>query len=142
MFNCKAENIKVWNNLTSNNINPGQVLRIFERVAIVKRPHKQKPRKLVELSAIDLSRALSVTEKNTTIRSINKIDVKSKRGSSNSNGDGSEDDYMYYSVRRGESVKDIADKFPGVSIEDILNDNNITSPSQVKSGRVLMIRQL
>lgn len=139
MFNCKPENIKTWNNLPSHNISQGQVLRIFERIAIVKRP--RKPRKLVELSAIDLSRAVSVTEKDTKIRSISKINVNSKKGNSSDSNDESSDDYMRYSIRRGESVKDIADKFPGVSIEDILSDNNITSSSQVKSGMVLMIRR-
>lgn len=138
MFDCKPGNIRSWNSLRSPQLAPGQVLTIYERVPVIK-----KPRKLIELAKIDLTRITSVPEKSKKIKSLHKVNIKSKKDNpSEPNEERSEDDYMYYSIRRGESVKDIADKFPGISIDDILNDNNITSAKQVKSGKVLLIRQL
>ncbi len=137
IFKCKPAHIRAWNNLSSSQVQPGQVLKILERV-----PYFEKPRKLVELKAIDFKRAINVVERTTPRKQITKIDLTNTkhRKPSNPDDDKNAENYMYYSIRRGESVKDIADKFPGVSIDDILSDNNIKSARQVKSGKVLLIR--
>lgn len=137
-FNCKAENIRSWNNLSSNQLRDGQVLRIIERVPYIKRPRLFK-----ELVEVDLTKVRSVAGKTTKTTSLKRLNVQSRKDSnSGSNQDDEIKGYIYYSIRRGESIKDIANKFPGVSIDDILYDNNIASPKKVKSGRVLMIREL
>ncbi|MGK0391291.1 MAG: membrane-bound lytic murein transglycosylase D [Maribacter sp.] len=137
-FNCKADNIKEWNNLTTSQLRDGQVLKIMERV-----PYLKRPRIFKELSQVDLTKVRSVAEKTTRTESLKKLNTKLRKGA-NPDSDSDEEikGYLYYSIRKGESIKDIANKFPGVSIDDILYDNNIASPKRVKSGRVLMIRDL
>ena len=116
----------------------GQVLRIMERV-----PYFERPREFKELSEVDLTKVHSVAVKRSRTKSLKKLNVKLRKGADpDSDRDENIKGYIYYSIRRGESIKDIANKFPGVSIDDILYDNNIASAKRVKSGRVLMIREL
>jgi len=138
MFDCKAENIRAWNNLSSMQLSSGQVLKIYERVPVM-----MTPRTFVELERLELSALESVEQISSIPKKISYVNITQPKGKKPSSPkDGEENvDYIYYSIRRGESVKDIADKFPGISIDDILKDNNIKSARQVKTGKVLLIRK-
>lgn len=139
MFNCNTENIRSWNQLRSSILTPGQRLIFFERVAVSKVP--QYYYELDPISSISAKRVRPIyTGKKRIYKATNRPIRSSKNDSKDSNENAS--NYIYYSIRRGESVSDIADKFEGITIENILKDNQITSISQIKSGRVLMIRQL
>ncbi len=134
IFNCKPENIKSWNRLSSSLVSPGQRLVIFEQIRVSKRQKKTYPK-------IDLLSSTRIKNVSSSLSGENKNDVpfETPKESNNRDKDG---EYLYYSVRRGESIKDIADKFEGVNIEDILEDNDVRSSNQVKTGMVLMIRKI
>ncbi len=137
IFNCKPENIRSWNQLASSILHSGQHLVLFERVAF----HK-KPRHYVALDPIQSEQAKSVQPIYTEKVKLAYKHSKPRPKSNDPNSKEQSGDYIYYSIRRGESINDIADKFEGVTIEDILEDNHISSIGQIKSGNVLMIRQL
>ena len=49
--------------------------------------------------------------------------------------------YVYYTVRRGDNLWDIAKKFPGVSHNDIKALNNISNTKGLSPGQKLKIRK-
>lgn len=49
-------------------------------------------------------------------------------------------DYIYYTVRKGDSLWSIAQKYPGVSNADLMKINNIRSPKSLKVGQKLKIK--
>jgi len=49
--------------------------------------------------------------------------------------------YEYYTVQSGDNPWSIANKYPGVTVEDIMKLNNISNPSSLKVGQKLKIRK-
>ena len=49
-------------------------------------------------------------------------------------------EYITYQVREGDSLWEIARKYPGVSEADISRLNNITNASRIRPGQVLKIK--
>lgn len=138
-FNCKVENIFAWNKLRSYTLQPGQVLKIYERV-----PAYKRPRITPEVAPISPMPLFLISESSSRNRHRLKVQHMSsypRKQPYTPNKKRFNKDYTLYSVRRGESIKDIADKFPRLSINDILKDNNITSAKQVCSGMVLRLRK-
>ncbi len=142
LYNCKPDNIRLWNNLASDYIVPGQRLLIKEQIP--DNGLSTMTKTITRTPTIDLE--LLTTVKSGSVRSIigsNKPMVpKSKPTSPDKEGKSEDDQYILYSLRRGESIKDVANKFTGLSISEILKDNNITSAEQIKSGQVIRIKQL
>ncbi|MDO9613525.1 MAG: LysM domain-containing protein [Bacteroidota bacterium] len=68
--------------------------------------------------------ATSPTEKNTTVTSQN---------------NGSNSDFVYYTVRQGDNLWTIARKFPGISNQDIMKINNIKAAESLMVGQKLKI---
>jgi membrane-bound lytic murein transglycosylase D len=50
------------------------------------------------------------------------------------------DDYILYTVRQGDTIWDIAKKYPGTTETDILRINNITDASKIQVGQVIRIK--
>ncbi len=97
--------LKQWNNLKSDQIHPGQNLKIYTKNTPV------------------VTRNYSNTSKNTS----------PKTSTSN-------DGYITYTVKQGDSLWSIAQKFEGVSDEDILKLNNIYGTT-IYPGQVLKIKK-
>jgi membrane-bound lytic murein transglycosylase D len=49
------------------------------------------------------------------------------------------DEFVYYTVRRGDNFWTIAKKYPGVSNDDIMKINNIKAANSLRVGQVLKI---
>jgi membrane-bound lytic murein transglycosylase D len=49
--------------------------------------------------------------------------------------------YVYYTVRPGDNPWDIANKFNGISADDILRLNDISDASNLKVGQKIKIRK-
>ena len=49
-------------------------------------------------------------------------------------------DFEYYTVKSGDTIWDIAKKFPGVTDTDIMQLNSIDNASQIKPGQKLKIK--
>ncbi|OFY94759.1 MAG: hypothetical protein A2491_00160 [Bacteroidetes bacterium RIFOXYC12_FULL_35_7] len=52
---------------------------------------------------------------------------------------GSNSDFVYYTVRKGDNLWTIARKFPGVSNQDIMKINNISAAKSLMVGQKLKI---
>ncbi len=50
--------------------------------------------------------------------------------------------YLYYTIRKGDSFWNIAQKFSGVSYKDIMRINNMTANSRINPGDVIKIKKI
>jgi len=50
-------------------------------------------------------------------------------------------DYLYYLIGKDETLYEIAEKFNGISMSDILVLNNVTDPFQLKPGRKIKVKR-
>ncbi len=122
-YGVKVNDIKYWNNLRSSRISVGQKLSIY----------------------VPNSKAAKYS-------SINKLNQEQKSKQYASSGTSSsglskqvpkDANYVYHTVRKGESLWVIAQKFPGVSDSDIMKLNGLTSHSvqKLQPGDVLKIKR-
>jgi membrane-bound lytic murein transglycosylase D len=49
--------------------------------------------------------------------------------------------YITYTVRKGDTLWDIARKYPGITETDIARLNNISNSSSIKPGQVIRIKK-
>ena len=61
----------------------------------------------------------------------------SKSSKSNSSSKGG---YIYYTIKKGDTILGIAHKHPGVSLDDILKINGLTKKSKIFPGKKIKIR--
>lgn len=54
---------------------------------------------------------------------------------------GSDDDYIIYTVRQGDTIWDIIKRYDNVSPTDVLSLNNISDPGKIQVGQVLRIKK-
>jgi len=109
-YGVRVSQIKRWNGLRSNNLSIGQRLTIYPR-----RPYTGSVKK--------------VTKKTSTAKasSTKKVEIKPITGT-----------YILYEVKNGDSLWSIANKFSGVSIQNIREWNGI-SGNKLKPGTKLKI---
>jgi membrane-bound lytic murein transglycosylase D len=106
---CSVQEIRQWNNLKSNNLKSGQKLVVY-----VSQP----------------------TAKNTLVSpaAIAKPVSPAASGAANS-----EVKYVYYTVQAGDTLFKIANKYDGVSVDDIKKWNNLTDINSLKIGTKLKV---
>ena len=108
---CTVAQIKRWNNLTSNNIRVGQRLVIYRGG-----------------SAPASASSSTSSSKSTTSTTSSKPAV-----TTSANGE-----YLVYTVQSGDSFYSIAKNYPGISANDIMNFNGLSS-SKIKPGMKIKI---
>jgi membrane-bound lytic murein transglycosylase D len=121
-YNVRLSDIRYWNNIRSNVIRSGQKLVIYV-------PNSQAS-KYKDINS------LSYTEKQKRIGKSSSVQEPSEpepvvRVSSS--------EFVYYTVKNGDSLWQIAKKFPGVSDSDIAKLNNLKNSESIKPGQVLKI---
>lgn len=50
--------------------------------------------------------------------------------------------YLYYQIKRNETLSEIAEKFAGVSLKDLIRINNIKNTRSVRSGKRIKLKEL
>ena len=130
-YDVRASDLRYWNNISRNLIRTGQKLVIYKP--------KGKSARYRELDK------MSFTEKQQFAGRA----VPSSSGDSGGTGSGSavsptaSDDnteYITYRVKQGDSLWEIARKYPGVSETDISRLNNISNANKIKPGQILKIK--
>ncbi len=112
-FNVRTSDLAYWNNIHRNVIKVGQKLVIY--VPDEKVSHYQ-----------EVARKHGSSYTSTS--------------SSTPNTTSTSGDYIYYTVKSGDSIWTIAQQYPDVSNEDILRLNNITDARKIKPGQRLKIK--
>ncbi len=108
-YHVSINQIKQWNHLRSNNLRVGQILYIYGRGS---EPAPQA---------------------SSTSKSAKSSKSSGSTSSSGSTGSG----YTVYTVKKGDSLYKIAAKYPGVSAQDIMKLNGISS--SIRAGQKIKI---
>jgi membrane-bound lytic murein transglycosylase D len=117
-YNVRASDLRYWNNIHRNLIRVGQKLAIYV-------PEDQKE-KYERVNTMSFAQKQAFTGKIAAPATTRK--------------EPPDPNYEYYTVRRGDTVWDIASRYPGISPEDILRLNNLSSRSRLSIGQKLKIK--
>lgn len=120
-YHVTVAQLKKWNHLRNNNLRIGQVLVIYGRGAS-------------SASSASASAAAPSSAKGTAVTSASKNTVPAGPAPAASAAPGT---YVEYVVRNGDTLYGIAKAYPGVSANDIMKFNGISS--SIHAGLVLRI---
>jgi membrane-bound lytic murein transglycosylase D len=118
-YHVRISDIRYWNNVRGNMIRVGQKLNIYVP--------KGKAAKYADINK------LSFEEKQHRIGKTVAQTKKVKTESTNNN-------YVYYKVRSGDTLWEIAKKYQGVSESEIMELNNISNGRSLKAGQMIKIK--
>ena len=118
-YNVTASNIRYWNNIRGNMIRVGQKLNIYVPSGTASK-------------YADINK-LSFDQKQ---RRIGKSTTPAKEV----NTEPRDDNYVYYKVRHGDTLWEIAKQYSGVTENDIMKLNNMSSGKSLKAGQLIKIK--
>ena len=123
-YHVGLSSVRYWNGIRGNTIRVGQKLAIYVT------PSKAKQYKKIN--------TMSFAEKQRSIgKAVSASPQVNIQPQSKILDTG---DYVYYKVKNGDSVWEIARKFPGVSDQDILRLNNLSSGDRIHPGQQIKIK--
>ena len=119
-YNVGVSDLRYWNNIYRN------LIRINQKLAVYVNPSEKEYYSVVD--------GLSFAEKQARIGKpviVQKI----------TDEETADNDYVYHTVRYGDTVWDIAKKYSGVSATDILNLNGLSQSGKIHAGQKLKIKK-
>jgi membrane-bound lytic murein transglycosylase D len=126
IYGCTVDKIREWNNLDTAAIAAGQMLKIF-------RPKGRELKFRIErMEAVSLIPMLKLAIQQAT-------KIQENAASKDVAG---QEAFQYYVTTRPESIFEIADRFPGATLQDILKINDLPSNRIIRAGTRLKIRKL
>lgn len=160
-YKVRTSDLRYWNKIHKSYIKIGQKLTVYvpegygeyySKISKMSFAEKQKSTKKNPTSASNPVTASSSPVKNAEISAekvkVNdgkdKVVVSQESGKIDSsavksNIQSSDNEYVFYTVRKGDNFWTIAKKFPGVSNSDIMKLNKIKQANTLKVGQVLKI---
>jgi len=130
-YDVRASDLRYWNNISRNLIRVGQKLVIYKP--------KGKSAKYKELDNMSFSEKQKFAGR--SVSSLSSASADSGSASTTSTvSSGNIDDYITYKVRQGDSLWEIAQKYPGVSETDITRLNKISNAKKIQPGQLLKIK--
>ncbi|MFP4367416.1 MAG: LysM peptidoglycan-binding domain-containing protein [bacterium] len=120
-FNVRASDLRHWNNVRGNLIRAGQRLVVYV-------PQNQS-------DYYDELNNMGFTEKQARSGRSPAVNKSTLQTVADENGE-----FLFYTVRQGDTLWDIARQFPGVTYSDILRLNNLSSAKRIFPGQKLKIK--
>ncbi|MBN2610230.1 MAG: transglycosylase SLT domain-containing protein [Bacteroidales bacterium] len=125
-YNVRISDLRYWNNIRNYNIRADQKLVIYVPKSKLSKYSNINNMSFAEKQRM-IGKEVSPGTSSTTSSSVQPAVLDSSN-------------YIYYTVREGDTLWDIAKKFPGVSDQDIKRLNNITDVSKIRPGQKLKIK--
>ncbi len=122
-FQVRQNDLRYWNNINRNMIRVGQKLAIY-----VDEKDKEKYEKVARMTFAEKQASVGKTVSTTAVASKTepvKLDP----------------DYVYYTVKSGDSIWEIAQKYAGISSDEIMRLNNISKEKGLYVGQKLKIKK-
>ena len=134
LFHCSAENLLAWNNMSTMNITPGKELNIYlpkemKRLKLGERIMNTEDGEDEEIAEMDLSANAKTDNISTSNSNIEKTKKAKKK-------------YLYYQIKRNETLSEIAEKYSGVSLRDLLRLNNIKNAKSIRAGKRIKLKEI
>jgi len=134
LFHCSAENLLAWNNISTLNITPGKELNIYlpkemKRLKLGERIMNADIEDEDEIAELDAS----ANAKSDNISTSNNTNEKTRKAKKK---------YLYYQIKRNETLSEIAEKYSGVSLRDLLRLNNIKNTKSVRAGKRIKLKEI
>ncbi len=141
-FGCTTQDLKNSNQLRNNYLSSGQQLVIY-----VPKPtdlHRYKP--ILNIPTLDLEEV--PVAKNSMLdlsKSKRKAKINAKKRKSIPKFDAKRDfkkyKYLYHQLKKNETLLELTEKYPSVTIKTLLELNNIKDVQQLKPGTMLRIKK-
>lgn len=128
-YDVRASDLRYWNNINRNIIRVGQKLLIYKP--------KGKSARYAGLSKMSFSEKQKFAGR--AVSSSSSSSGSASVATSPSSGSGS-NSYITYTVRQGDTLWEIAQKYPGTSQTDIARLNNMTNSSRIQPGQIIRIK--
>ena len=127
-YDVKLADLKYWNNMNGNRINIGQQLVVY---VPIKYADKYKN-----------INNMTLAQKNEAFAGVTS-QSNSNSTTANTGSKTLDNSFVYYTIRSGDNIWDIAKKFPGVTDKDIMKINGFTSSSlqKLQPGDVIKIKR-
>jgi membrane-bound lytic murein transglycosylase D len=129
-YDIRESDLRYWNNISRNLIRAGQKLLIYKP-----KGNSARYRELDQMSFAQKQQFAGRSVSTGNSGSTPAVSAATASASSDNM-----DDYITYRVRQGDSLWEIARKYPGVSEDDITRLNNISNASKIQPGQLLKIK--
>jgi membrane-bound lytic murein transglycosylase D len=125
-YDVRASDLRYWNNISRNLIRSGQKLVIYKP--------KGKSARYKDVNNMSFEEKQRFAGRAMTAGASR----PSTPGPAPANANPG--DYITYTVKSGDTLWEIARKYPGVSESDIARLNNLTDASRIRPGQVILIK--
>lgn len=125
-YDVRVSDLQYWNNISRNMIRSGQKLVVYKP--------KGSSAKYRDINAMSFTEKQKMAGRTTTAAAPVTAAPPQTTGSSTG-------EYITYTVKSGDTLWAIAQKFPGVSDTDIARLNNINNSNSIKPGQVIRIKK-
>jgi len=133
-FRVRISDIQYWNKLRKNFIKAGQKLTIY-----VTEGQGEYYSQVNKMSHAEKQKSLSKKPTYSSTTNIAVAKTTEKTNTAEFQNSGTNSDFVYYTVRKGDNLWTIARKFPGVTNHEIMKINNIRASENLMIGQKLKI---
>lgn len=124
MFDCNPNHLMIWNRLTSRELTPGQELVIYYPSEIKRYKPRPKP---VPIDALPLPSLKQLKRpKSSNTKALGNFEIE-------------EEKFIYYRLKRYESLLEVAEKHQSVSVKDIMEWNGFSRKNMPSPGERIKI---
>lgn len=121
-FRVRASDLRYWNNIRRDMIRVGQKLAVY-----VPESQKTKYQKVTTLTFAQKQASIGKTSNSAPVQ---------KQGNQTLSND-----FIYYTVRKGDTIWEIAQKYAGISSDEIMKLNNLTNDRGLYIGQKIKIKK-
>jgi len=127
-YDVRLSDLRYWNNISKNMIRSGQKLVVYKL--------KGSSDRYKQINTMSFAEKQKLAGRSTSTAPAATAPPPQASATSGSN-----DEYVTYVVKSGDTLWAIAKQYPGVSDTDIARLNNLTNGNSIKPGQVIRIKK-